>query len=504
MMEHVLSESLLTVSLAFNHTWSSNMKHWVRVRTSWPWPAIGLLVWLGITTGLLQRSPSALGDQADRDLWPLRVSDDGHSFTHADGSPFFPVIDTVWMLSYLAPEDVDFYVTHRPAKGFNAVYVSLAGVERLPAGLNSPNYLGHRPVAQNAAGPDTTRPNPAFFEDFKPALNKLREHKLSVFLIVGWASQWQQSFTQESYTRYVDCVLDQYPADEFPHIVWCLGGDKGMFMQKDLDKPMQIEAGRHLRRLMDARGDQRLIGEHPGRGSSVINYTVDEAAGWLDFYTVQSGHRRPTQDVADWVRQAYERRPAKPVFNGEPLYESHNPGVGNADVRYAHWVSVFSGACGVGYGCHGFWGIGADVPQKRSRPGHSSTWWKKHLDDQPVANQMTHFAALKNAYPFRLATPDYTAPRPLIARRGKGAEYVAALVAADRRWALVYIPHARTEGAEIWMDLFPGPVRSRWFDPTSGHFTKPGPRLPNSGTQVFQVPGKNQSGQGDWVLVLGE
>jgi len=133
------------------------MKCWVRVRTSSLWPAIGPLVWLGITTGLSYRSPSALGDQADRDLWPLRVSDDGRCFTHADGAPFFPVIDTVWMLSYLAPEEVDFYVTHRPAKGFNAVYVSLAGVERLPAGVNAPNYRGHRPFARNAAGPVHSR-----------------------------------------------------------------------------------------------------------------------------------------------------------------------------------------------------------------------------------------------------------------------------------------------------------------------------------------------------------
>ena len=62
---------------------------------------------------------------------------------------------------------------------------------------------------------------------------------------------------------------------------------------------------------------------------------------------------------------------------------------------------------------------------------------------------------------------------------------------------------ARTVPKSAWM-LFPGPVRSRWFDPTSGQFTEPGPQLPNTGTRVFQIPGKNQSGQRDWVLVLGE
>ena len=100
---------------------------------SWLKPAIALVAWLGIAAGLPQRCASAFGDRADRDLWPLRVSDDGRSFTHADGSPFFPVIDTVWMLSYLTPEDVDFHVTHRPAKGFNAVYVSLAVIVPLLA-----------------------------------------------------------------------------------------------------------------------------------------------------------------------------------------------------------------------------------------------------------------------------------------------------------------------------------------------------------------------------------
>ena len=120
----------------------------------------------------------------------------------------------------------------------------------------------------------------------------------------------------------------------------------------------------------------RLIGEHPGRGSSVINYSTEEAAGWLDFYTVQSGHRPPSHDVPDWMRQAYERQPVKPVFNGEPLYESHNLGLENAEVRWAHWVSVFSGACAVSYGCQGFWGIGIDVPARGRRPSRASDWWE--------------------------------------------------------------------------------------------------------------------------------
>ena len=86
--------------------------------------------------------------------WPLEVSVDGRFFVQQDGSPYFPIIDTVWMLSYLAQQDVDRYLAHRPQVGFNAVYVSLIGVEKLPQGLNSPNYAGHRPFA----GESPTRP----------------------------------------------------------------------------------------------------------------------------------------------------------------------------------------------------------------------------------------------------------------------------------------------------------------------------------------------------------
>lgn len=94
--------------------------------------------------------------------WPLQVSADGRFLTGADGAPCFPIIDTVWQLSYLGQSDVDLYLARRPAQGFNAVLVSLLGVERLPAGLNSPNEPGHRPFAGEVNQPDTTRPNPAF------------------------------------------------------------------------------------------------------------------------------------------------------------------------------------------------------------------------------------------------------------------------------------------------------------------------------------------------------
>lgn len=449
-----------------------------------------------------------------RTHWPLQINDNGRYFTESNGEAYLPIIDTVWMLSYLQHEDVTYYLERRTAKGFNAVLVSLIGPERLPRGLNSANAYGHQPFAGTVHEPDTTKPNPAFFSDFKVTMKKCLDHDVAVFLILGWAACYQDAFTRDSYRAYCEFVLNQYPVAEFPHVVFCLGGDKGMYMQKNLDKHMQIRAGRHLAKLMRSRGDRRLISEHPGRGSSVINYRTDEESGWLDIRMVQSGHRRPTPDVVTWVKGCYERTPTKPFFNGEPLYESHNPGLELEDVRWAHWVSVFGGACAVGYGCHGFWGIGVDLDGRQwGRPGHDRDWWKRHMDDQPVGEQMRYFATLNEQYPFHKAEPDYACGGPLMLERGgikdRGAgglvaDYKPALLARDQTWGLVYLPH-RTVGVQkvtIKMDRFKAPVKVRWFDPTSGEFTG-AQSADNRGTKAFTAPGRNRGGQMDWVLVLG-
>ena len=52
----------------------------------------------------------------------VRAHPAGRSFTYADGSPAFFVIDTAWAMPFRARvSDVDIYAADRQAKGFNAV-----------------------------------------------------------------------------------------------------------------------------------------------------------------------------------------------------------------------------------------------------------------------------------------------------------------------------------------------------------------------------------------------
>ena len=175
--------------------------------------SLAAVVWPGSKATAATEFPTQNATWRTCGQWPLQVSEDGRFFVQRDGTAFFPIIDTVWMLSYLNQADVDQYLARRPANGFNAVYVSLLGVEKLPDGLNSPNYAGHRPFAGDPGAPDTSRPQAAFFEDFKATLRKLRDHDLTVFLVVGWSAAWQPEFTRPAYRRYVEFVLDRYPVE---------------------------------------------------------------------------------------------------------------------------------------------------------------------------------------------------------------------------------------------------------------------------------------------------
>jgi hypothetical protein len=55
-------------------------------------------------------------------LPPVRVSDNGHYFVNANGTPFFWQADTAWgIFNHAAPAEVDAYLADRQAKGFNVI-----------------------------------------------------------------------------------------------------------------------------------------------------------------------------------------------------------------------------------------------------------------------------------------------------------------------------------------------------------------------------------------------
>jgi hypothetical protein len=72
---------------------------------------------------------------------------------------------------------------------------------------------------------------------------------------------------------------------------------------------------------------------------------------------------------------------------------------------------------------------------------------------------------------------------------------------SDGSLVIVYMPSIRT--ITVDMSKLAALTTARWYDPTNGQFVDvTGSPFTNADSRQFAPPGKNGSGDGDWVLVL--
>src|SRR5690606_22304951 len=146
----------------------------------------------------------------------------------------------------------------------------------------------------------------------------------------------------------------------------------------------------------------------------------------LDFYTLQSGHRKPDLPVWEWIKRDFEHMPAKPILDAEPNYEDHainwkaeNGYYNDYDVRKQTYRSVFAGAAGVTYGNHAIWQF--------YQPGFAPVtdvdrYWSEALD-RPGAFQMRYLKNLVLSRPALTRVPDQDI---IHGGQGEGGGYITA------------------------------------------------------------------------------
>jgi len=244
---------------------------------------------------------------------------------------------------------------------------------------------------------------------------------------------------------------------------------------------------------------------HPNGGHGSAEYFHDEP--WLDFNMRQNGHGIEFTGRYDLTRADYDRTPAKPVLDGEPVYENHPISfkakqLGHtlaADIRRPLYWDLFSGACGHTYGHHSVWPFW----EPRRKPVNDPLMpWQEALD-QPGAGQMQFGRWLMESRPFLTRVPDDTiiiADRVPTSVPGAGRyRYVATRDEAGT-YAMIYAPAGRA--FSVKMDVIKGAkVSAWWFNPRDGTATPIG-EFPNTGERKFVPP---DPGEGlDWVLVLDD
>lgn len=452
---------------------------------------IGALV-LSVAAAVDARSAAAGG------LPSIKVSDNARCLVRDDGVPFFYLADTAWeLLHRLSKEDAEFYLRRRAEQGFTVIQtVVLAEVK----GLETPNAEGELPLVDR----DPLRPNERYFAHVDWVVKKAESLGLRVGLLPTWGDKWNKKwgvgpeiFSPENAGAYGEWIGRRYARSA---VIWILGGDR------------PIENDRH-RAIIDAMaqgvrkgdGGANLITFHPSGGAGSAQWF--HGAAWLDFNMRQNGHGASFTGRYAKTREDYDRVPAKPVIDGEPIYEDHplafkpdeNGHSIAADVRRALYWDLFSGACGHTYGHHSVWQMLAPGRDPVNRP---LLPWREALE-QPGARQMIWGRRLIESRPMLTRIPDDRVIVPAgvpSAVPGAGAYRFVATRDAEGSYAMIYVPVGRK--FSVRMNTITGPrVTAWWFDPRSGESRRIG-EFSNEGEREFISPTPGEAL--DWVLVLDD
>lgn len=424
----------------------------------------------------------------------LHISDNHRYFMEGD-EPFFWLGDTAWlMLQKLDREEVRTYLRNRKELGYNVIQTVLV------------DSLEGQPVLGSLAKGLKDVQQPEYWEFCDWAVREAEELGIYLALLPAWGSLVKRGIvTLDNVEQYGEFLGKRY--QNAPNVIWVLGGDvRGSEGEEIFRKEAAV-----LKRY----NPERLITYHPfGRTSSALWFHEDE---WLDFNMFQSGHRRYDQaSLGEWddnaVREEFfgedswkyvarelERKPAKPVLDGEPSYEGipqglHNPRNGfweEADVRrYAYW-SVFAGAAGHTYGNNAIMQFYMGAPEVGTY-GVRETW--QEALHYPGTGQMRYLKDLMLSVDF---INGRAADELLVFGQKERYHRIAVFAGQDYIFCYDYM------GDEFKLDLSAYEDRIMeiwWMNPQSGACSYAGSVTGQKKWMASPLRRKGESN--DWVLVM--
>jgi hypothetical protein len=433
-------------------------------------------------------------------ITPLKISKHKRFFTTSDGSPFFWLGDTGWLLfGKLDRDETEKYLEDRRQKGFNVIQVMVLH------NVNVVNRYGDSAlVKRNVAMPNVTKGNSAsdstqydFWDHVDFVIDRAAEKGIYMALVPVWGNNVKSgNISRDQAKTYVTFLANRYK--NRPNIVWLNGGD--------IKATDSLQTWKLMGNTLNAQDPNHLITFHPfGRMQSSLWFHNEP---WLDFNMFQSGHRRYEQDTMDhrigednwkYVNIDYNKKPVKPTLDGEPSYEniphglhdSSQPKWQAADVRrYGYW-SVFAGGCGYTYGDNAVMQM-RRMGEKGGAYGARDYWFDAIND--PGASQMVHLKTLMLSRPYFDRVPDQS----LIAGI-QGSKYDYLLATRGENYAFIYTYNGKT--INVNMGKIKGTkVKASWFSPRDGS-TKEIGSFDNKGVLSFDAPGEQENGN-DWVLLL--
>jgi hypothetical protein len=433
----------------------------------------------------------------------MRVSENKRFLVRHDGSPFHWFGDTAWELFHrLNREDAHRYLKKRAEQDFTVIQaVVLAEFQ----GVREPNAYGDLPFI----GEDPAKPNDAYFTHVDWIVRQANDLGLVIGMLPTWGDKVGKTygdgpriFGSKNARNYGEFLGQRYRDAD---IVWILGGDR--LVDSDEKRKIWRAVGEGLRA-----GDRggHLVTFHPRGGDEKVSTSSNvfpNTDPFLDFNMRQNGHFSST---ATWARIAadYALSPAKPVIDGEPIYEDHPIGFDSprngystaTDCRRFMYWDLFSGAFGHSYGHHSVWqfhtaarGEGVNKP--------INDWFE--AIDSPGSWQIRHARALLGSRPFLTRVPDTLLRVPAAvptAVPGAGTKFINATSSATRDYAFVYSATARPYTLDA--RLLSGDCQHFWwFNPRDGSHIDLGTHRRSTFLDVVP-PFRGEDI--DWILVIDD
>ncbi len=444
---------------------------------------------------LLLVAACAPQQQAEK-AWELAVSPDGRYLQHTDGTPFFWMGETGWLLpERLTREDADFYLDACRDAGFNVVQVQT--VNGVPAKnaygkLSMPDGFDFSKIDQEG--------EEGYWQHMDYIIRKAEQNDIYIGMVCIWGGLVKSGrMNAEQAVAYGTFLANRYK--DAPNIVWIIGGD--------IRGDVETEVWETLARTIKGIDKKHLMTFHPfGRTSSIYWF---HNAEWLDFNMFQSGHRRYDQTRGDgddtaqasiaednwrYVEAGLAMEPAKPILDGEPSYEEIPQGLHDPsepwwkapDVRrYAYW-SVFAGAFGHTYGHNSIMQM-----HTGDKPGGYGAIksWREGLQD-PGFNQMQYLKKLILAFPFFERVGDQS-----VIAGENGFRYDRAVATRGEDYLLVYT--YTNKPMEIDLGKIAGQQKQvYWYSPVDGSLLDAG--LFDNGVHTFRFDGP-EGPANDHVLI---
>ena len=398
----------------------------------------------------------------------LKVSEEGRYLKHENGTPFFWLGETGWLLPQRTTRDeVDFYLEHCRQKGYNVVQIQT--LNQVP----SFNEYGQSSMPDGFDFSKIDREGVYGYWDHMDYIVETAARKgIYIGMVCIWGSPVQAGKMDvcqaQSYGKF---LAERYK--KHPNIIWIIGGD----IRGDV-KPEVWKALANAIRDLDK---DHLMTYHPRGRTSSVDWFHNEH--WMDFNMFQSGHRRYGQRWGDgdypieenteednwrFVDRGLTFEPAKPIIDAEPIYEDIPHGLhakyearwNQHDVRrYAYW-SVFAGSFGHTYGHNSIMQF-----YKPGVPGSffPSKSWYDSMED-PGFVQMQYLKQLMLTFPFFDRVPDQS-----IIAGDAGYRYDRLIATRGKDYLLVYNYSGRP--MQIDLSKISGAKKKVWwFNPKNGNY----------------------------------